>query len=177
MPFTGWQAAFDPLLTPGARNYWKTHDFTELSDGAIGILVDAAWRLPGPECEIFIAHVGGAAGLVPPEATAFPHRNSHFVMNVHTRWREPAMDHACVEWAKQIFTATAPKSHGGAYVNFMPDDEAARVEGIYGNSYRRLAEIKLRYDPINMFRMNQNIRPAALQAERQQSLPVRQGAG
>jgi FAD/FMN-containing dehydrogenase len=160
--FTGWQAAFDPLLTPGARNYWKSHDFAELSDTTIGILVDAAWRLPGPECEIFIFHVGGAAGLVAPEATAFPQRSAHFGMNVHARWREPAMDRACIDWAKQIFAVTAPKSLGTAYVNFMPDDEAARVEGVYGSSYRRLAEIKLRYDPANMFRMNQNIRPAAL---------------
>jgi FAD/FMN-containing dehydrogenase len=159
--FTGWQAAFDPLLTAGARNYWKSHDFAELSDTTIGILVDAARRLPGPECEIFVFHVGGAAGRVPPEATAFPQRRAHFGMNVHTRWRDPAMDGACVEWAKQVFAAAAPQALGTAYVNFMPSDEAARVEGIYGASYRRLAEIKRRYDPANMFRMNQNIQPVA----------------
>jgi FAD/FMN-containing dehydrogenase len=160
--FTGWQAALDPLLTPGARNYWKSHDFAELSDTTIGILVDAAWQLTGPECEIFIFHVGGAAGRVAPEATAFPQRQAHFGMNVHARWRDPAMDRACIDWAKQVFAATAPTSLGTAYVNFMPDDELARVEGIYGASYRRLAETKRRYDPTNMFRMNQNIRPAAL---------------
>ena len=61
-PFTGWQAAFDPLLAPGARNYWKSHDFIELSDETIDILDGAVRNLPGPECEIFIGHVGGAAG-------------------------------------------------------------------------------------------------------------------
>ena len=80
-------------------------------------------------------------------------------MNVHTRWRDPAQDQACIDWARRLFAATAPKSLGTAYVNFMPDDETARVEDVYGASYRRLAEIKLRYDPGNMFRINQNIRP------------------
>jgi FAD/FMN-containing dehydrogenase len=160
-PFAGWQAAFDPLLTPGARNYWKSHDFAELSDTTIGALVDAARRLPGPECEIFVFHVGGAAGAVAPEATAFPQRQAHFGMNVHARWRDQAMDAACTGWARQVFAATAPQALGTAYVNFMSSDEAARVEGIYGASYRRLAKIKRRYDPANLFRMNQNIQPAA----------------
>src|SRR3546814_9615948 len=65
-------SAFDPLLTPGTRNYWKSHDFTELSDGAIDTIVEAVGRLPGPECEIFIAQVGGAMSHVAPEATAYP---------------------------------------------------------------------------------------------------------
>ena len=87
--FVDWQQALDPLLTPGARNYWKSHDFTELPDPAIQILTDAVRKLPGPECEIFIGHLGGAAGRVATDATAFPQRSSHFVMNVHARWREP----------------------------------------------------------------------------------------
>ena len=88
--------AADPLLTPGARNYWKSHDFMELSDAAIAILIDAVRKLPGPECEIFVAHVGGAAGRIAVDATAFPQRSSHFVVNVHARWREPKMDQACI---------------------------------------------------------------------------------
>jgi FAD/FMN-containing dehydrogenase len=160
-PFTGWQAAFDPLLTPGARNYWKSHDFVQLSDGAIELLIDASHNLPGPECEIFIAHVGGAAGRVPLEASAFPQRDAHFVMNVHTRWRESSMDEAYIGWARKLFAAAAPHASGTAYVNFMPGDEADRVEAAYGNNYRRLAGIKRRYDPANLFRMNQNVRPAA----------------
>ena len=84
-PFVNWEQAFDPLLAPGARNYWKSHDFADLSDAAIGILIDAASRLPSPECEIFIGHLGGAVGRVAPDATAFPQRSSHYVMNVHGR--------------------------------------------------------------------------------------------
>ncbi|MEZ2132073.1 MULTISPECIES: FAD-binding oxidoreductase [unclassified Sinorhizobium] len=161
MPFAAWQQAFDPLLTPGARNYWKSQDFAELSDATIGILRDAIVKLPGPECEIFIGHVGGAAGRIALEATAFPQRSSHFVMNVHARWRENAMDGACVGWARELFEATKPHAIGTAYINFMPEDETDRVEAAYGGNYERLSEIKRRYDPQNLFRMNQNVKPQA----------------
>ena len=158
-PFVAWQAAFDPLLTPGARNYWKTHDFTELSDGVIEVLIDAVSRLPGPECEVFLAHVGGAMSRVAPDATAYPDRSAHFIMNVHTRWRESAGDGTCIGWARELFKATGPFATGGGYVNFVPADEPERVERIYGANYPRLAEIKRHWDPQNRFRMNQNIRP------------------
>jgi FAD/FMN-containing dehydrogenase len=160
-PFTGWQAAFDPLLTPGARNYWKTHNFLELADGAIEALLAALRRLPGPECEVFIAHLGGAMSRVPLDATAYPLRRPHFIMNVHTRWREKAQDDAAIKWARELYEAAAPFAAGSAYVNFMPADEGGRVEPAYGANYRRLAEVKKRYDPHNMFRLNQNIRPAS----------------
>ncbi len=159
-PFTGWQAAFDPLLTPGARNYWKSHDFNDLSDAAIGVVLDAVSNLPTPECEVFLAHIGGAMARVPADATPFPNRDAHFIMNVHTRWRDKAQDQACVAWARRLFEATAPFASGSVYVNFMPDDEGDRVQKAYGPNYRRLAQIKRRYDPDNLFRMNQNIRPA-----------------
>jgi FAD/FMN-containing dehydrogenase len=159
-PFTGWQQAFDPLLAPGARNYWKSHDFVEISDATAAILLGAVRTLPGPECEIFIGHVGGAAGRVAVDATAFPQRSSHFVMNVHARWRDPEMDQACIGWARALFEATRPHAVGTAYINFMPEDETDRVQTAYGGSYRRLAELKRRYDPQNLFRMNQNVAPS-----------------
>lgn len=157
-PFTGWQAAFDPLLAPGARNYWKSHDFIELSDETIDILDGAVRNLPGPECEIFIGHVGGAAGRVAPDATAFPQRNSHFVMNVHARWREATMDTDCIDWARDIYEAAKPQAAGTAYINFMPADEADRIEAAYGGNYDRLLEVKRKYDAQNLFRMNHNLR-------------------
>jgi FAD/FMN-containing dehydrogenase len=157
--FTAWQSAFDPLLTPGARNYWKSHDFTQLSDGAIDALLHAVRRLPGPECEVFIAHLGGAMSRVPTDATAYPQRASHFTMNVHTRWRDKSEDEACIKWARDLFAAAAPFASGSVYVNFMPADETDRVEQAYGPNYRRLAKVKERYDPNNLFRLNQNIRP------------------
>jgi FAD/FMN-containing dehydrogenase len=159
-PFTGWQAAFDPLLTPGARNYWKSHDFMDLPDAAIKAILNAVGTLPSPECEVFIAHVGGAMTRVPANATAWPNRDAHFIMNAHTRWRDTAQDKACIAWARQLFEATAPFASGSAYINFMPDDENDRIQKTYGVNYRRLAEIKRRYDPNNLFRVNQNITPA-----------------
>ncbi len=159
--FVDWQQAFDPLLTPGARNYWKSHDFTELSDPAIEVLTEAARNLPGPECEIFLGHVGGVAGRVSADATAFPQRSSHFAMNVHARWRNPEEDRLCIEWARNLFEAAKPYAAGTAYINFMPEDETDRVELAYGPNYRRLAEVKQRYDPQNLFRVNQNVRPMA----------------
>ena len=90
---------------------------------------------------------------------AWSNREAHFVMNAHTRWRDKADDADCIGWARQLFDATAPFATGSVYVNFMPDDEKGRVEKAYGKNYRRLAEIKRRYDPDNLFRMNQNIRP------------------
>lgn len=158
--FVDWQRAFDPLLAPGARNYWKSHDFTDLPDAAIDRLVEAARDLPDPQCEIFLGHVGGAVGRVAAEASAFPQRSAHFVMNVHARWRDAAKDRTCIAWARRFFEAMKPYAAGTAYVNFMPADESERVEVAYGCNYQRLAAVKRRYDPHNMFRMNQNVRPA-----------------
>ena len=98
------------------------------------------------------------------KATAFPQRHSHFVMNVHTRWREAAMDQSFISWTRKLFDAAAPYAAGTAYVNFMPADEVDRVEKAYGPNYRRLAKAKRRYDPSNLFRMNQNIRAICLNA-------------
>jgi FAD/FMN-containing dehydrogenase len=83
-------------------------------------------------------------------------------MNLHTRWRDPAQDQECIAWTRQIFDAAAPFATGGVYVNFMPEDETQRVQtGAYGANYERLAKLKAKYDPANLFRMNQNIKPAA----------------
>jgi len=160
-PFAGWQTAFDPLLTPGSRNYWKSHDFVELSDGSIKTVLEYVQRLPTPECEVFLAQMGGAINKVPAQATAYPHRDVEYVMNVHTRWGEPSKDAECISWAKELFEALAPFATGGVYVNFMPEDETQRVrKGAYGANYERLAQVKEKYDPTNLFRMNQNIKPA-----------------
>jgi FAD/FMN-containing dehydrogenase len=160
-PFAGWQTAFDPLLTPGSRNYWKSHDFVELSDGLIKTVLEYLQRLPTPECEVFLAQMGGAINKVPAQATAYPHRDVEYVINVHTRWGEASKDTECISWARELFEALAPFATGGVYVNFMPEDETQRVrKGAYGSNYERLAQVKEKYDPANLFRMNQNIRPA-----------------
>jgi FAD/FMN-containing dehydrogenase len=80
-------------------------------------------------------------------------------MNVHARWREPKMDQPCIGWARQLFEMAKPHAAGTAYINFIPEDELDRVEAAYGSNYRRLAEVKRQYDPQNLFRMNQNVKP------------------
>jgi FAD/FMN-containing dehydrogenase len=159
-PFVGWQTAFDPLLTPGARNYWKSHNFSELSDGLLDLLVAKAQALPSGHSEIFIAQLGGAQGRVDAAATAYWHRDAAFVMNVHTRWEDAADDERCIAWARKLFDETGAHATGGVYVNFMPEDETDRVGNAYGGNHDRLVEIKTKYDPTNLFRVNHNIRPS-----------------
>jgi len=158
-PYTEWQKAFDPLLTPGARNYWKSHNFTELSDGAMDSMIDYAGKLPSPQCEIFIGHIAGAANRVAPDAMAYAHRDAKFVLNVHGRWESPGQDMTCIEWARNFFKASAPYASAGAYTNFMTEDEDNRVAAAYGSNYDRLVQLKKRYDPENVFHFNQNIKP------------------
>jgi FAD/FMN-containing dehydrogenase len=157
-PFVGWQTIFDPMLTPGARNYWKSHDLKELSDAAAAILIAAARNLPTDESDLMIAQLGGQVSRVADGDTAYSRRGVGFVVNVHTRWRDAAQDGACTAWTRALFDALAPHAMGTVYVNFMPADEEDRVQAAYGANYQRLAEIKRRYDPENFFRMNQNIR-------------------
>lgn len=121
-PFAAWQQAFDPLLTPGARNYWKSHNFASLSDDLFDVFTKALGTLPSDFSEIFIAQLGGAQGRVAVDATAYPHRDTRLVMNVHTRWKNASDDANCVTWARKLFADTEPYSTGGAYSNFLTDD-------------------------------------------------------
>jgi FAD/FMN-containing dehydrogenase len=155
-PFAGWQQAFDPLLAPGARNYWKSHNFSKLSDEVIDVAVDFGKRLPSEQTEIFFARVGGAINRVAADATAYPHRDAEFVLNLHARWEDKKDDEACVAWARDFFKASEPYATGGVYVNFIPNDEE-RVPNAYGPNLARLKELKKKYDPNNLFRVNQNI--------------------
>ena len=158
--YAGFQTTFDPLLAPGARNYWKSHNFSTLHDEVIDTLVDHLQELPGPMCEIFLGQLGGAVGRKSDSATAFAGRETAFVMNVHARWAAPDEDEACIAWARRVFNGTARYAGTGAYVNFMTAEEQERVRAAYGSNYDRLAGIKARYDPSNFFRGNQNIAPA-----------------
>jgi len=158
-PYLQWQKAFDPLLTPGARNYWKSHNFRELRDEALDTMIEFAKRLPSPQCEIFIGHIAGAANRVPADAMAYGHRDARFVLNVHGRWDVAVQDAACIGWARAFFEATTPYASGGAYVNFMTEDESGRVAAAYGANHARLVDIKRKHDPDNVFHLNQNIKP------------------
>ena len=159
-PYIAWQQAFDPLLTPGARNYWKSHNFSVLDDGLFDVVIEYVKKLPSPQCEIFFGAIGGATTRPAPDSAAYAHRDALFVMNVHGRWTDKADDERCIRWARDYFKASAPFASGGVYVNFLTADEGDRVKAAYGQNYDRLAQIKRKYDPTNLFSMNQNIQPA-----------------
>ncbi len=121
-PFAAWQQAFDPLLTPGARNYWKSHNFNSLSEGIIDAAIEYAGKLPSPQCEIFIASLGCAASRPEPESMAYSSRDANYVLNVHGRWDSAEDDQACIAWARDFFAKTKPYASGGAYINFLTQD-------------------------------------------------------
>jgi FAD/FMN-containing dehydrogenase len=159
-PYSAWQQAFDGLLAPGARNYWKSHNFAQLGEGAIDAIIQYAGKLPSPHCEIFVGTIGGRTTRAAPDAMAYSSRDAKYVLNVHGRWDSTAEDGPCIAWAREFFAQAQPFASGGAYINFLTQDEAERVEFAYGGVYQRLAALKKKFDPTNFFRMNQNIKPA-----------------
>ena len=158
-PYTAWQQAFDPLLTPGARNYWKSHNFAQLGEGAIDTIIEYAGKLPSPQCEIFVGTIGGQTARVAPEAMAYSSRDARYVMNVHGRWESADDDECGIAWAREFFAKAQPFASRGAYINFLTEEESDRIAFAYGATYQRLVELKKKYDPTNLFRMNQNIKP------------------
>lgn len=158
-PYTGWQSAFDPLLTEGARNYWKSHDFTELTDDVIDLMVEAASDLPTDECEIFVAQLGGAAGRVHEDAMAYAHRKTRYAMNIHARWTNENQDADCKTWARALFDKATPLAEGSVYINFVPEAGEERSKGAFGANQARLESIKAKVDPANLFRANVMIQP------------------
>lgn len=159
-PYVAWQQTFDPLLSFGARNYWKSHNFSTLKDGLFDVVIEYIGKLPSPQSEIFFGAIGCATTRPAAEATAYANRDALFVMNVHCRWEDAADDKRCIAWARDYFKATASFASGGVYVNFLTADEGDRVRSAYGPNYDRLVQVKRKYDPDNLFRVNQNIAPA-----------------
>jgi FAD/FMN-containing dehydrogenase len=158
-PYVEWQQAFNSMLSRGARNYWKSHNLTELRDEVLDAIVEFAGKLPSPQCGISIASIGGAFNRIPADATAYYHREAKFLLNGDGRWDDAADDERCIKWAREFFQTAAPYASGGSYVNFMTEDEGDRVAAVYGANYDRLVQIKQRYDPDNIFHLNQNIKP------------------
>jgi len=158
-PFSAWQKVLDPLLTPGMHNYWKSHDFLDLHDGLIDVLTDFARRIPDPNTEIAFAQLGGAINRLTNVDSAYARRDAQYLVNLHGRWPDASGDEKGIGWARELFKAAAPYSTGSVYVNFLSADEQDRVRAAYGANYDRLVALKNRYDPTNLFRVNQNIRP------------------
>lgn len=159
MPLTALQSMFDPLVPPGLQWYWRGDFFTELPDKAIEQHLHYASRLPTPLSQMHLYPVDGQMNRVDPEATAFSYRQAKWSGIINGIDPDPANAQKITQWTKDYWNALHPYSAGGAYVNFMMDEGTDRVKATYRDNYPRLAAIKAKYDPTNLFRVNQNIKP------------------
>ncbi len=155
-------ASLDGSFPKGAFNYWKSSFLNDLSDAAIETIVDCFARCPTAMSQFLIEHLHGAVARVDVSETAFPHRKEGYNFLILAQWTNPAETNACIEWARETTRLMRPFFAAGRYVNYLDDDETGDpVAAAYGPNYRRLQQIKAKYDPANVFRMNQNIRPLA----------------
>ena len=159
-PFAVHQALFDASVPPRNGYYWKSHFLEGLSDNAIEAAVDHHLRAPQPWSYSLLGQLGGAIGRVANDATAYPHREAPFIININGVDDDPAHDDEVIAWTRETFDALAPFSTGGVYVNFVGNEGDERVRAAYGPAYERLARIKSRHDPDNVFSTNQNVRPS-----------------
>jgi FAD/FMN-containing dehydrogenase len=167
MPYTAFQAIIDPMAPAGFRSYWRGEYLETLSDGAIDAFLEHGTALTGagaPLSQVIIFRIGQGVTAVPDEATAFSHREAPYMFHPITMWRDRADDDRLIAQTRTMCDAMRPFSSGGAYLNFTPED---RVRDAYGpDKYQRLVALKTKYDPANLFRLNQNIRPEAAQPAR-----------
>jgi hypothetical protein len=163
MAYVAAQQMLDGLNPPGRRVYWKSAILDRLDDDVLDTIVDRAATCPSPLSAALIEFYGGATNRVAVEATAYPLRTATYALNAISMWTDPAEDEPNVQWSRGMWDAMRPFSPGSVYVNFLGlgDDTDDRVRAAYGPNYNRLAEIKATYDPTNLFRHNQNIKPAA----------------
>ena len=144
----------------GALNYWKSSLIAELSDEAIETLIARFAACPSPMSGIVLEHIHGAATRVGVDATAFPHRREGYQLLVVSQWLEPADNARNIAWAHDSYDAMRPYFAHGRYVNYLGEDEGEdAVKAAYGPNYQRLRALKAKYDPTNLFHLNQNIQP------------------
>jgi hypothetical protein len=146
----------------GWHCYWKSCELPALNAQTIDLLIEHAHRIESPRSYIIMFHLGGAVARVPEEATAYAQREAVHNVNIDAVWLPAEDDRAEREpaWARSAYEALAPRELG-VYVNFLGDEGQERVRSAYGEAkFRQLAEVKARYDPENVFRLNQNIAPA-----------------
>jgi hypothetical protein len=161
MPYTAAQTMADFLWPRGFYNYWKSNFLNELSDGAIDTLLRFFATAPSRRTVVVLEHVGNSAmSQVSDDETAFGDRNVNFNFLVTSLWTDPADSKVNIEWTREFFDAMKPFMSAAVYVNYMGDEGEERVKQSYGSKYERLAQLKRKYDPKNMFRNNQNVTPA-----------------
>jgi FAD/FMN-containing dehydrogenase len=153
----------DAAYPKGALNHWKSSFLQQLSDDAIDTMIERFTRCPTPMGQLLLEHFHGAVSRVGVGDTAFPHRAVGYNLVILSEWLDPAITERCVAWARDSFTAMQPFMGTGRYLNYLDasDEAGDAVAAAYGRNYRRLRELKAKYDPGNFFHMNQNIRPLA----------------
>jgi len=162
MAYCALQSGGDAGFPPDRLHYWKAGWLKNLSDGAIEVLLRFAAEKPSPATGIALQQMHGAAARVDPTATAFPHRGDNlYDFLLLSQWSDPAESEANIRWTRAFFEAMEPFLERGVYVNDLGDEGDDRVRAAYGSNYDRLTAVKQEYDPTNLFRVNQNIRPAA----------------
>ncbi|TAN32854.1 FAD-binding oxidoreductase [bacterium] len=160
-PYLEHQSMFDASVPHHWGYYWKSHYLPSLTDAAVEVMLERAWGKASPASYTLLFHLGGAIAERPEDATAASGRDAVHAININAAWPEGGPQHPDISWCRDYFAALEPHSTGGVYVNFLHNDEGeARVRAAYGPRYERLARIKARYDPDNIFRSNQNIKPA-----------------
>jgi len=159
MPYPALNSAFDALVPPGLQHYWKANFVTELTDEAIQAHLRHAPGLPAVNSTVHIYPINGACHRVTPDATAFAYRDANFATVIAGMWPDAADNDANIEWVKSYYDDVAPLSEAGGYINFMADDDQGRIRDNYKENYDRLVEVKRKYDPGNLFHLNQNIAP------------------
>jgi FAD/FMN-containing dehydrogenase len=159
MPYPVVNTLLDGGFPKGALNYWKSAFLTDLSDDVIATVLDAYAQVPSPMSAIIIEHLHGQATRVAPTATAYPWRGTGYSVLVIAQWADPADTQTNVAWAQALMQQLRPHLSERRYMNYMSADDAGFVREAYGPNYHRLVELKRRYDPTNMFRLNQNIDP------------------
>lgn len=158
-PYPALNSAFDALYPAGLQHYWKTSFATDLSDAAIDAHLEFGPRVPVVNSTMHIYPINGACHRVAPDATAFAYRDANLATVIAGMWPNAAHNEANVRWVRDYHAAIAPLSEEGGYVNFMSGDDQDRIRASYRGNYDRLQAVKRRYDPANLFRVNQNIPP------------------
>ena len=153
------QTLADSDFPHGHRYYTKSGYFAYLDDVTIDRLLQALETIPSPDTQIELAYLGGAAGQVAADETAFGDRSAPFIMNLLANWRHASDDALHISWIRSLFQKLRPTMKPGVYVNFMSGDEQDRVSEAYQERWARLVSVKTHYDPGNFFRMNQNVQP------------------
>jgi len=159
MPYPALNSAFDGLVPPGLQHYWKANFVKELTDEAIQAHIEHGPKIPAVNSTMHIYPINGACHRVASDATAFGHRDANFATVIAGMWPDPAQNSANIKWVRDYYDATAPLSEEGGYINFAADDDQKRAPANFGKNYSRLVDVKRKYDPDNLFHVNQNIKP------------------